>query len=90
MATLEHEHGRFVRRQAEFCAYPDWREAVADYVALLGGSSRYEQAVASSQDGGRFADELQRAGYATDPQYATKIKQILQRLEGMVSARDAP
>ncbi|MDH3643143.1 MAG: flagellar assembly peptidoglycan hydrolase FlgJ [Gammaproteobacteria bacterium] len=90
VATMEHEHGRFVRREAEFRAYPDWQEAVADYVGFLSGSSRYQQAVASSQDGGRFADELQRAGYATDPQYATKIKQILRRLEGMVSARFAP
>jgi flagellar protein FlgJ len=98
VATLEHEHGRFVQREDEFRAYPDWQQAVSDYVGILTGSPRYADAVAQDgpadgagpKDGARFADELQKAGYATDPQYATKIKQIMHRLEGMAGVRDTP
>jgi flagellar protein FlgJ len=32
--------------------------------------------VAAGADGARFAEALERAGYATDPQYAEKLKAI--------------
>ncbi len=33
--------------------------------------------VASGQDATRFAEGLQRAGYATDPNYAAKLGRII-------------
>ena len=45
-------------------------------MAFLQGSPRYQQALAAGADGGRFARELQAAGYATDPEYANKIMGI--------------
>jgi len=34
-----------------------------------------------AQDPERFADELQKAGYATDPAYARKLKSVINRVQ---------
>jgi flagellar protein FlgJ len=60
-----------------FRAYPDLEAAVRDYAALLTGNPRYRDALSHAQDPARFADELQKAGYATDPGYAAKIRAVL-------------
>lgn len=60
-----------------FRSYPDLESAVKDYASVLTGNPRYREAVNQAQDPGRFADELQKAGYATDPGYAAKIRSVL-------------
>ena len=85
VATLEHEFGQFVERSDEFRAYPNWQGAVTDYVKFLQENPRYEQALVSAEDPHKFADELQRAGYATDPGYAQKIKQIIDQLQSVLA-----
>ena len=63
---------------------------------FLKDNPRYRDALAAGTDGSRFAEGLQEAGYATDPQYASKIRQIMdgQRLVGAIAAlkneRSAP
>lgn len=73
-----HEYVDGVRRDevAEFRAYASPAESFADYVRLLKHSPRYRQALAAGTDVRGFADGLQRAGYATDPAYASKIAAI--------------
>ncbi len=77
--TLEYRDGVAVRETAEFRAYASADEAFSDYVSLIGGSPRYEAALEHAADGPRYLQELQRAGYATDPAYADKILSILER-----------
>lgn len=76
LVTLEYRNGRPVQESAAFRAYDDWSESIVDYVRLLVNSPRYAGAVAHAQDPHGYADELSQAGYATDPNYAQKIKRI--------------
>ena len=48
-----------------------------DYANLITGSERYHQARAVAHDPDAYFDALQSAGYATDPNYAQKLKQVL-------------
>ena len=44
---------------------------------LLASNPRYQKVLASGGDASSFAQGLQRAGYATDPQYASKLTSII-------------
>jgi flagellar protein FlgJ len=75
--TLEIEDGLPQRVKAAFRAYDSYEESFQDYARLVGHSPRYSQAVARADDPALYLQELQRAGYATDPAYADKIGNIL-------------
>lgn len=75
--TLEFRNGKAFRTQADFRAYGSLGESVKDYGRLLSGSERYRPVLATGGDATAFTQALQDAGYATDPQYAEKIRGIL-------------
>ncbi|CAG8998419.1 MAG: Peptidoglycan hydrolase FlgJ [Candidatus Celerinatantimonas neptuna] len=74
--TLEYEQGIAQPKHENFRSYSSFDDSVKDYVALL-HHPRYQQALENGHDPVKFAQALQKAGYATDPRYADKIKQIL-------------
>ncbi|MDP1957651.1 MAG: glucosaminidase domain-containing protein, partial [Rhodocyclaceae bacterium] len=74
--TTEYEGGVAVQRVERFRAYGSYAEAFQDYAQLLAKSPRYREVVAST-DAASFARGLQRAGYATDPLYASKLERII-------------
>lgn len=76
-ATTEYVGGQAVREVAGFRAYGSWSESFADYARFVQANPRYRQALASAADSGAYLHELHKAGYATDPGYAAKIKRIL-------------
>ena len=67
--------------QDTFRAYKDLDEAADDYGRFLKTNPRYSKCFSYSNDSLRFADALQAAGYATDPQYSPKLKNIIQSYE---------
>ncbi len=75
-STIEYIGGSAERRIERFRAYGSYAEAFQDYARLLTNASRYA-GVLGSQDAGAFARALQRAGYATDPNYAAKLEGII-------------
>lgn len=77
VSTLEYRDGVPLRTRAAFRSYGSVGESFADYVAFLRSNPRYEKALAVARDPQSFVEELQRAGYATDPQYAAKLKRIM-------------
>jgi flagellar protein FlgJ len=77
VATLEYTGTVSERRLEQFRAYDSLADAFADYVRLLKNNPRYQQALQAGQNHGAYAEALQRAGYATDPHYAAKIKRIM-------------
>jgi len=85
--TLEYEDGLPMRTRDEFRAYPGLREGFDDYVNFLKGNSRYDSATRGGLTPEEYAGSLQDAGYATDPEYAEKIKGIVDgfRLNDLVS-----
>ena len=76
-ATLEYRDGIAVRCREVFRAYGSVAEAFDDYARLLRNNPRYTEAVKVGKNPSAFADALQAAGYATDPNYASKFKSIL-------------
>ncbi|MFC3031848.1 flagellar assembly peptidoglycan hydrolase FlgJ [Pseudoalteromonas fenneropenaei] len=79
--TLEFEQGLPVKKQAHFRAYDSIKDSVEDFVDFLQSNPRYQQALENTHKPESFLDALQQAGYATDPNYATKIKNVLMRGE---------
>jgi len=79
--TLEFEQGTPVKKQASFRAYDSIKESVNDFVDFLTQNPRYEEALQKTAQPNEFLDSLQKAGYATDPNYASKIKKVLNSSE---------
>jgi flagellar protein FlgJ len=77
VSTVEYRDGVPLKTRAAFRSYGSFAESFADYVAFLRANPRYERALAVAHDPSAFVEELQRAGYATDPQYAAKLKRIM-------------
>lgn len=74
--TLEYRDGVAVRETANFRAYNSAEESFADYAQLIGNNPRYQDALARADDPRAYVQALQRAGYATDPQYAQKVLSV--------------
>ena len=66
---------------AAFRRYDNKSSAVTDFADFLLTNPRYEKALNSSADNNSFLRELQRAGYATDPEYANKAINVLRQIE---------
>ena len=73
--THEYVNGVRQNQRADFRAYASAADSFADYARLLKGQ-RYADARGAGEDTHRFASALQKAGYATDPAYASKISAI--------------
>jgi flagellar protein FlgJ len=78
VTTLEFVDGVPERRREPFRMYKSVGEAFDDYVALLESRPRYADAIGERSAAG-YAEALQRGGYATDPDYARKILDIVAR-----------
>ena len=61
-------------------------------MSFLQNNDRYQGALDSAARPDQFMKELQRAGYATDPQYARKVNQIAKQMQvyQTVAMADAP
>ncbi|WP_447904429.1 flagellar assembly peptidoglycan hydrolase FlgJ [Pseudomonas aeruginosa] len=79
--TTEYEGGKAVKEVAAFRSYSSFEQSFHDYVSFLRGNDRYQNALDSAANPERFMQELQRAGYATDPQYARKVAQIARQMQ---------
>jgi flagellar protein FlgJ len=79
-ATTEYVAGTTGSEDAQFRAYGNVAEGVADYVHVLRDNPRYAAALGTGSDVRAFATALQQGGYATDPQYANKLVAIAERL----------
>jgi len=76
-SSLEVEDGVGVQRRSNFRVYQDLHESFKDYTDFISNNKRYQQALEQGTNADRYIEELQDAGYATDPQYAEKIKMIM-------------
>lgn len=77
--TLEYHQGVPVREVARFRAYDSYAESFQDYVDFLKSNERYSKALREAADPDKFIRGLHRAGYATDPAYADKVLNIIDR-----------
>ena len=79
--TSEFRDGQFVKETAAFRSYDSYQDSFHDLVSLLQNNSRYQDAVSVADKPEQFVRELQKAGYATDPNYASKISQIARQMK---------
>ncbi len=87
VSTLEYDKGVAKKENANFRSYNSYAESFADYVKLISESPRYEKAKSLVNNAADYLDALQEGGYATDPQYADKIKNLL-KSETITQARN--
>jgi flagellar protein FlgJ len=75
--TTEYVNGKPHTRVEKFRSYDSPAAAFKDYANMLSNNPRYEKVLSHGGDASTFAHGLQRAGYATDPQYAAKLSRII-------------
>lgn len=75
--TQEFDGEKMIVVQDDFRAYETPAESFNDFAEFLLSNPRYQDAINNSGNAKTFANELQKAGYATDPGYAKKINSIL-------------
>ncbi|UFH48024.1 flagellar assembly peptidoglycan hydrolase FlgJ [Pseudomonas sp. KNUC1026] len=79
--TSEYENGQVVKETAQFRAYGSYADSFHDLVNLLQNNDRYQGVLKAADNPEQFVKELQKAGYATDPNYASKITAIARQLQ---------
>lgn len=89
ITTTEYINGAPRKVTAKFRAYDSPADSFRDYAQLLGSNRRYAAAVETARtatqtaaihepsQAQRFARHLQNAGYATDPEYASKLSRVI-------------
>ncbi|MBF1995157.1 flagellar assembly peptidoglycan hydrolase FlgJ [Serratia symbiotica] len=80
ITTTEFEQGAAKKVKAAFRVYGSYVEAMNDYVKLLANNPRYA-GVVNARSPEQAAHALQRAGYATDPHYASKLVSVIQQMK---------
>jgi len=77
IVTTEYVNGAPQKVVDRFRAYDSYADSFRDYASLMRGNPRYAAVLESGNDAVAFARGLQKAGYATDPQYADKLARVI-------------
>jgi peptidoglycan hydrolase FlgJ len=78
--TTEYVNGKPQKVVEKFRSYDSYEDALTDYASVLKSNPRYAPVVEASRDAAGFAHGMQKAGYATDPQYAKKLISIMRHI----------
>jgi len=77
VTTTEFVNGVEKKQVAKFRAYDSFEDSFKDYARLISESPRYAKAKTQTHSVTAFASGLQKAGYATDPEYAAKLSRAI-------------
>jgi len=77
--TQELINGRRITVDANFAAYNSFEESITEHARFFQRNRRYAEALRHGKDADRFAREIQRAGYATAPNYADALIALMRR-----------
>ncbi len=83
--TLEFQQGAMVKTTAPFRVYQSINDSINDFVDFLSSSERYQEALQQVGNVEQFLHGLQKAGYATDPNYANKILATLNKVTDLLA-----
>jgi flagellar protein FlgJ len=81
IVTTEYVNGKPQKQVDTFRAYDSYADSFRDYANMLRGNARYQNVVAAGHSAAGFAQGLQQAGYATDPNYAQKLMSVIRMVE---------
>ena len=77
VTTTEFVNGAAQKVVAKFRAYGSYEESFRDYARLITQSPKYAQVPQQTASAQAYASGLQRAGYATDPDYVSKLTRAI-------------
>ena len=83
--TQEVRGGQRGFETGRFRKYPTTDVAFEDYGRFLTENPRYKDVLGTGEDIELFAERMGQSGYATDPEYATKLSSISQNIRGLRS-----
>ena len=86
VTTTEYVNGVAKKGVAKFRAYDSYEDSFRDYARLITQSPRYAQASQQTGSAQAYASGLQKAGYATDPQYAAKLSRAIESTQRLQRA----
>ncbi len=75
--TTEVVNGVAQKVVQKFKAYASYADSFIDYAQTVANNPRYDKAIQVAGDVVKFATEMGKSGYATDPNYGTKLAQVL-------------
>ena len=78
--TTEYEDGKKVQVEAEFRAYDTWEDSVKDHSTFLKKYKRYAKVIGET-DYKEACNAVAAAGYASDPEYAKKLIELIETYE---------
>lgn len=81
VATQEFVNGKMVTINDKFRKYGNMQESAADYVKFLSENKRYQGVLGAGSLEDAIAAQS-KTGYATDPNYGTKLRSIAGNLSG--------
>lgn len=81
MTTKEYTRGKWVVIKDRFKVYPSWSASIKDHTQLMLNGTQYKQQnyerVIKAKNYREAAQALQDANYATDPDYASKLINVI-------------
>jgi len=77
VTTTEYINGTPRKVVAKFRSYESVEDSFRDYSKLINENPRYANAKQKTDSAHAYATELKRAGYATDPAYASKLSRAI-------------
>ncbi|AYW48719.1 N-acetylmuramoyl-L-alanine amidase [Tetragenococcus osmophilus] len=85
LETKEYVNQQWVTIEGDFRVYHSWEESMDDHTMLFVNGvdwdpQKYEE-VLTAQDYQQAAEALQEAGYATDPDYSNKVKNVIENYQ---------
>lgn len=78
--TTEYVNGVKQKRIEKFKAYDSYEETFKDFAKLMQNNPRYTNVMANLDNVNNYAHAIQKAGYATDPNYASKLINVVKKV----------
>ncbi len=89
ITTTEYINGAPQKVVAKFRAYDSYEDSLRDYARMITQNPRYAQVSQQTDSVQAWANGLQRAGYATDPDYASKLGRAINMTLQLQRAKSA-
>lgn len=82
-ATTEYINGVKQQRMEKFRAYDSYADSFKDFANMMRNNPRYDGVMSNLQNVNDYAKAMQNSGYATDPQYGSKLAKVIQKVSSV-------
>lgn len=78
--TTEYVNGVKQKHVTKFRAYDSYADSFKDFANLMQNNPRYQSVMNNLHNADSYAQAMQKAGYATDPNYANKLASVINKV----------